>query len=161
MGEALNVLKGRVQVYVEIKPSRRDGVYGRYPDVAEAVAAEIRRAGMLDKALVISFDWHILPLVKAFEPSLPTGALISDDVWDARLPRAIPSLVERVSELGCQWINMDSALFSDEMPEIVHQNGLKLGVWTVNSLSAMRHFAAAGADSLTSDRPDLFAELAT
>ncbi len=55
---------------------------------------------------------------------------------------------------------MDSKLFTSEMPQIFHQSGFQLGIWTVNTLRAMRRFATAGVDSLTSDRPDLFAELA-
>ena len=45
------------------------------------------------------------------------------------------------------------------MPATAHSHGLKLGAWTVNNLNAMRRFAATGIDSLTSDRPDLFANL--
>ena len=55
---------------------------------------------------------------------------------------------------------MDSELFTSEMPEIIQHSGFQLGVWTVNTLRAMRRFANAGVDSLTSDRPDLFAKLA-
>jgi len=90
---------------------------------------------------------------------LRTGALVSTDVWDAREKRAINSLAQRVAALGCDWINMDSRLFSSEMPGVFHQNGFKLGVWTINSLREMRNFRNAGVDSLTSDRPDLFSEL--
>jgi len=56
---------------------------------------------------------------------------------------------------------MDSKLFTSEMPEAFHQSGFRLGVWTVNTQRAMRRFANAGVDSLTSDRPDLFAALAS
>ncbi|MGH2497506.1 MAG: glycerophosphodiester phosphodiesterase [Ktedonobacteraceae bacterium] len=159
LSEVLKLAQGRVQVYIEIKLSKRDGVFGRYPDIAETVVEEIRAADMLDKVLIMSFDWHVLPQIKALEPSLRTGALVSTDVWDPREQRAVHTLTERVIALGCDWINMDSTLFTDEMPAIMHQSGFKLGVWTVNSLRAMRRFALAGVDSLTSDRPDLFAEL--
>ena len=70
-------------------------------------------------------------------------------------------LTERVAGLGCDWISMDCDLFTGDMPAIMHQGGFKLGVWTVDTLQAMRRFVDAGADSLTSNRPDLFAELAS
>ncbi|GAC1566176.1 MAG: glycerophosphodiester phosphodiesterase [Ktedonobacteraceae bacterium] len=159
LSEVLNVAKGRAQVYIEIKPSKRAGIFGCYPNIAESVVEEIRAAEMLDQALIITFDWQVLPQVKALEPALKTGALVADDVWDASEERAIYTLTERVAGLGCDWINMDSGLFTGEMPQIMHQNGFKLGVWTANSLRAMRRFADAGVDSITSDRPDLFAKL--
>jgi glycerophosphoryl diester phosphodiesterase len=68
-------------------------------------------------------------------------------------------LVDQVTALGCNWINLDYKLFTAEMPAIAHEHGFKLGLWTVNTTEALRRFAAAGVDSLTSDRPDLFATL--
>src|SRR5438445_2364295 len=62
--EVLDLAKGHVQVYIEIKASKRDGVYGRYPNIAETVLSEVREAGMLNEVLVISFDWLILPFIK-------------------------------------------------------------------------------------------------
>ena len=157
--EVLDLLKGHVQVYIEIKPSKRDKTYGRYPNIAETVIAELRTAGMLDQISIISFDWFILPLVKSLEPALQTGALVSDDVWDAHAEHALDTLIGQVTALGCDWINMDCDLFTPTMPATAHDHGFKLGIWTVNTLQEMQHFADVGVDSLTSDRPDLFAAL--
>ncbi len=157
--EVLDLARGHVQVYIEIKPSKRDKVYGRYSGIAETVVQEVRDAGMLDQVLIMSFDWMNLPLVKSLEPALQTGALVSDEVWNAGNDQAVSILIDQVTALGCNWINLDSELFTPEMPAIAHEHGFKLGIWTVNTLDAMRRFAAAGVDSLTSDRPDLFASL--
>jgi glycerophosphoryl diester phosphodiesterase len=157
--EVLNLAKGRVQVYIEIKPSKRYDVFGRYPRIAETVVEEVRAAGMLDDVLIISFDWQVLPHVKTLEPALKTGALVSTDVWNPYEKDALAILTEWVAALGCDWINTDNKLFTNEMPEAFHRSGFQLGIWTVNSLSDMRSLASAGVDSLTSDRPDLFVEL--
>src|SRR5438874_2306952 len=55
--EVLDLARGHLQVYIEIKPSKRNGAYGHYPNIAETVIEEVRYAGMLDQALIISFDW--------------------------------------------------------------------------------------------------------
>ena len=157
--EVLNLVKGHVQVYIEIKPSKRDRAYGRYPNIAETVIAEVRAAGMLDQALIISFDWFILPLIKSLEPALQTGTLVSDEVWDAHAEQALDTLIGQVTALGCDWINMDCDLFSPAMPAVAHEHGFKLGIWTVNTEEGLRRFAAVGVDSLTSDRPDLFSTI--
>jgi glycerophosphoryl diester phosphodiesterase len=161
LGEVLNIVKGHVQVYIEIKQSKRDQIYGRYPNIVEAVIDEVRSAGMLDQVLVISFDWMVLPQVKSLEPGVRTGALVSDDVWDPQVDHALDMLIEQVSALGCNWINMDKDLFTQDMPAILHLQGFKLGLWTVNNAAAMLRYADAGVDSLTSDRPDLFKALTT
>jgi len=156
--EVLDLAKGKVQVYIEIKPSKRDGVYGHYPDIVESVIDQVNYASMLDQVLIISFDWLILPRVKSLEPALQTGALISKDSWESG---DLEILVEQVTALGCNWINMDCDLFTKDMPAFAHKHGLKLGLWTVNTTDELRHYAAAGVDSLTSDRPDLFSAITT
>jgi glycerophosphoryl diester phosphodiesterase len=158
--EVLDVAKGHVQVYIEIKPSKRDGVFGRYPNIVEAVVDEVRTVGMLYQVLIISFDWMVLPHVKSLEPTVQTGALVSDDVWDPQKDNALDTLIEQVTTLGCNWINMDRDLFTNDMPAVLHERGYKLAVWTVNNQAELRRFAAAGVDSLTSDRPDLFSSVA-
>jgi len=157
--EALDLAKGHVQVYIEIKASRRGNDYGRYPNIAAAVMAEVQAAGMLDQVLIMSFDWTILPVVKAWEPTVQTGTLVSSDVWNPRADHALDTLMAQVVALDCQWINMDSDLFTEETVPEARARGFKLGLWTVNSERALRRLAAAGVDALTSDRPDLFARL--
>jgi len=154
--EVLELVKGQLKVYIEIKPSKRDGVYARYPNMADMVVDEVRVTGMLDQVLIMSFDWPILPLIKSLEPRIQTGALVSEDTWQPQAENALQNLVEHVTSLGCEWINMDCDICTSDMPALIHDHGFKLGLWTVNTVEEMRRFAAAGADSLTSDRPDLF-----
>ena len=157
--EALAVAQGQVDVYIEIKQSKKNGVYGRYPHIAEAVVEAVQAAGMLKRVLIISFDWTVLPAVKALAPDIRTGALVSNDTWNARAADALETLMAQVQALGCEWINLDSGLFNDTLLASAHDNGFKLGLWTVNTLAAMQRFADAGVDSITSNRPDLFAQL--
>ncbi len=157
--EVLDLARARTHVYVEIKTSKRDGTYGRYPNIAETVVKEIRAAGMLDRVLIISFDLLILPIVKSLEPSLQTAVIISEDIWNPKSENALEMLMQQAKSLGADWLNMDSDLFTPDMPKQVHAHGFKLGCWTVNTLEEMRRLAATGIDSITSDRPDLFPQV--
>jgi len=160
LSEVLELAKGRTRVYIEIKTSKRRLTFEPYPYIAEKVVELIHLAGMLDHVLIISFDWMILPVIKSLEPTIETGMIVSNKVWNPRTIDAMQLLVEKAGAYGCKWINMDYKLFTDEMPQTVHNNGLKLGLWTVNAEADMLRFAASGVDSLTSDRPDLFSVLA-
>lgn len=162
--EVLSLAKGRTQVYVEIKTSKRDGVYGRYPHIVETVMNEIKSLDMLEQVLIISFDWGVFPQVKALAPDVEMGALVSTHThttegWNPTAEHALDTLIAQVKALGCSWVNLDRTLCTDTMPSIFHQHNLKLGLWTVNDLADLRHFAAIGVDSLTTDRPDLFADM--
>ncbi len=157
--EVLDLARGRVQVYIEIKASKRDGYYGRYPNIAETVVAEVRAVGMIDQVLIMSFDWLILAYIKSLEPGLQTGAIVSTGVWESHPEYTLEGFIDQVTAFGCDWINMERDLYIPAMPEVAHGRGFKLGVWTVNDLQEMRRLAAAGVDSITSDHPELFSEL--
>ncbi len=153
--EVLELVKSRAQVCIEIKTSKRDGVTGRYPHIVESVIDDVRAIGMLGQVYIISFDWTVLPEIKAMEPGQPVGALVSNDAWN---PQKGPfkMLATLVKSLGFDWINLDFKLYTPDMPAMVHANDLSLGLWTVNTLEDLRRCAADGVDSLTSDHPDLF-----
>ncbi|WP_376797108.1 glycerophosphodiester phosphodiesterase [Thermogemmatispora sp.] len=157
--EVLELIKGRRRIWIEIKPSRRGSVYGRYPGIAEAVVQELERSDMLSQAVVISFDWYLLPELRRLKPEIETGAILSEDIWDPQAGQALDTLLEQVRELGCSWLDVEVSLVQPQLPALVHAYGLKLGVWTVNSLEGLQRLAASGVDALTSDRPDLFAAL--
>jgi glycerophosphoryl diester phosphodiesterase len=159
LSEVLTLVKERARVYIEIKTSERDGIYGRYPRISEAVLRAVRIARMLNRVLIISFDWPVLLHIKSLEPRLQTGAIVSHDVWDPGAENAFAMLLSQMRKFGCSWVNMDRCLFTEELPARIHEQDLKLGLWTVNTLEDLRRFASAHVDSLTTDRPDLFAEL--
>ncbi|GAC1358525.1 MAG: glycerophosphodiester phosphodiesterase [Ktedonobacteraceae bacterium] len=157
--EVLTLVKGRVQVYIEIKLAERDNAYWRYPKIIETVVSEVRTLKMLDKVLIISFDWQTLLNVKKLEPALTTGAIVSRDLWSPEDDNAVENLCKKVTALGCNWINMDRKLFASDMLPVIRANRFKLGLWTVNSLDELRLLASSSIDSLTSDRPDFFEDI--
>ncbi len=158
--EVLTLLKGRLFVCIEIKASKREGIYDRYPHIVEYVIDDVQTMGMIDEVLLISFDWQALAEVKKLQPALPTGAIVSHTWWHAQAERPVERLCNQVADLGCEWISMDYRLVSPDVVTTIHERGFKLGVWTVNTLDGIRQMISFGVDSVTSDQPDLFAELA-
>lgn len=158
--EVLSLARNRVRVSLEVKSSERDGVYTRYPHIVETIIREVRALNMLDQVLFISFDWQALQEIKRIEPGATTGANVSADLWNPQGEHALEQLVQQLTELGCDWLNLDHTLFTTEILAAVHKHELKLGLWTVDTLEDLQRYAVAGADALTSDRPDLFAQVA-
>jgi glycerophosphoryl diester phosphodiesterase len=157
--EVLELARARKQVYIEIKTSERDGVLGRYPNIARAVVKEVQALGMARQIVVISFDWPMLLAVKSLEPLIQTGAIVSKEAWSPTGEQTLEVLLEHMKTFACSWISFDYKLFTADMPTIIHKSGLKLNLWTVNTLVDMQRFSNAQVDSLTSDRPDLFSQL--
>jgi glycerophosphoryl diester phosphodiesterase len=158
LDEALAVVAGRARVQVEIKVAERDGRYGCYPGIAEAVVAALRIHGMLDAALIVSYDWEVLAQVKGIAPDAQTGAIVAEETL-ARLPAGLPAspihALQLVRQLQLDAVNIADDLVTAELVEQAHAHGLRVGVWTVNEAPRARALAAMGVDSITSDRPDL------
>src|SRR5260370_2269949 len=114
--EVLELAKGHVQVYIEIKQSKRNGTFGRYPNIAKTVVEEVRSVGMLNQVLVISFDWTVLPVIKSLEPAMQTGALVSHNVWNPRPENAMQTLIDQLKMLWFHWSNLNHALFTTPTP---------------------------------------------
>ena len=152
--EALALTHNRVHTYIEVKTSKRDGISGHYQHIEQTVVREIRMAKALEQVTVISFDWQLLHAIKQLEPDLETGANISLDVWSGD---NVTALMAQVSEIGCQWVNIDYKLTTEDIVRKAHQHHLECSLWTVNTLDELQRLASLGVDALISDRPDLFA----
>jgi glycerophosphoryl diester phosphodiesterase len=157
--EVLELARNRVQIYIEIKVSERDGVYGRYPKIASTVVQELRAMNMLKDVLVISFDWEVLHEVRLLDERIQTSALVSRQNWQAHDEQAIDKLLTEVGKLGVSSLGFDRRLFSEALLDQVHRRGYKFALWTVNTLEELQQMASAKVDSLTTDRPDLFTSI--
>jgi glycerophosphoryl diester phosphodiesterase len=158
--EVLALLRGRKQVYIEVKNSKRDGVYGYYPRITETIVREVYAAGMHKQVLLISFDWQMLADIKSLAPELSIGIIVGREWWLMQPPEVVfARLFEQAAALQCQWLNMDYRLFTPELLLATHEHGLRLGLWTVNTLEELQRLALAGVDSLTTDHPNLCAHL--
>ncbi|GCE25305.1 glycerophosphoryl diester phosphodiesterase [Dictyobacter alpinus] len=157
--EVLTLARNRTRVCIEIKFGERDGTYSRYHNIAEAVVRDLRATKMVERVIVISFDWVMLAKLRRLEPDLITGAIVSHNLWSADEDPQLVQLFKQITLAGCNWIHLDRQLFTPEVLSLSHRNGFKLGIWTVDELDELRALAEAGVDSLTTDRPDLFAQL--
>lgn len=157
--EVLSLAKRKKRVFIEIKFSKRDGVYDRYPGIAENVIEEVRAADMVKRVQVMSFDWMLLPTIKSLEPEIETGMIVSDDLWRSGVEGSVNTLIEQAITLGCTWIDLDAKIWTAEIQAAAHRHGFKVGLWTVNRSEDLKRFVAAGVDALTSDRIELFQDL--
>ena len=72
--------------------------------------------------------------------------------WRERLPQDIR---QTCADTGAAGICVHHWVVSDQLVEEAHDLGLHVNTWTVNNPFAARMVAAAGVDSITTDRVDL------
>jgi glycerophosphoryl diester phosphodiesterase len=117
---------------------------------ARAVIAEVRKAGVAQRAQIQSFDFRINKVVEREAPEIAT----------AYLTHGRDSVPARVRAAGAKRWSPD---FQDLTPEVLaaaRAAGLHIVVWTVNEPADIARMIDAKVDGIISDYPDRVIELA-
>lgn len=142
---------------------------------ALALVAEIRKAGMEERAAIQSFDWRTLKVVQRAAPEIATVCLTTEQgrddnigasrrepsAWLAGLDiRAFRGSVPRlVQAAGASVWSPDYTDLSADALEESHELGLLVIPWTANDPEDMARLVDLGVDGLISDRPDVLREV--
>ena len=143
-------------------------------EFAHAVVAVLRAEGMIDRAVVQSFDWRVLFEARNLAPDLSTVCLTAERRWLDNILRGRPgpspwtagldieafdgSVPRLVEAAGCAvWSPFHRDLDEEALTE-AHALGLRVVVWTVNEVDDMLGLARLGVDGIITDYPDRAAE---
>jgi glycerophosphoryl diester phosphodiesterase len=161
--------KVRFAIETKLDPRQPEATLPPEP-FAKAVVDEIRKAGMVQRAQILSFDWRTLKVVQRIAPEIPTVYLSAQrpfldniaasapepSAWTAGLKYAdhqsVPKMVKAAG--GSFW----SVYFGDVDAAKVKEAqslGLKVLVWTINDAPTMERMLDLGVDGLITDRPDI------
>jgi glycerophosphoryl diester phosphodiesterase len=134
LDEVFEAVGGRAMIYVEVKAARVEpmvaALLNRHPGVRSAVHA---------------FDHRIPVAVRAIRPDTSIGLLSASYPLDVR---------GVLSTSGATVLWQHAELIDEPLVQAVHEAGLQLFAWTVNSAPHARQLAAWGVDALCTDVPD-------
>lgn len=139
-----------VAVLPEIK---LDLARAAYPDIEPRVVALLRTHGVLDRAVVQSFDDETLRRVRALAPGVRTMLLINR-VRMSTHAAASGDAIRWARDVGATDLGVDFRLVDAELVSAARTGGVRLGVWTVNADADLQRMGALGVDLVMSDRPD-------
>lgn len=110
-----------------------------------ALCAALRAHRALGTALVSSFDWPALEVMRHLEPRVRLAPLASQ--WPARLLGA-------ATEMGAAAINPRADLVTEDLCIAAHERNLNVYVWTVDDAGEMRRMIAFGVDGVMTNYPE-------
>lgn len=151
---ALDLLTGRIQINIEVKPEVLEQVG---PEQAAALVLDpVRARGLLAAVLFSSFAPAVLDAIRAAEPAARVGVLA-----DRGYP--LPAIAARLRELGAASYNPDERDLTPDLAAMVHAAGALLLPWARrgrNTEAAMRRALELGADGFFADDPALLRRVA-
>jgi len=137
-----------VRFNIEIKSTPEgDGKFHPAPDeFAQLLYKELQQAGMIARTTVQSFDVRALQAMRTLDSTLSLALLVENTM----------SLSENLQRLGFtpDIYSPYYRLVNAELVAQVHQRGMRLIPWTVNTLSDMKALLELGVDGLITDYPD-------
>ena len=141
--EVLELAKGKVLVNIEIK----NPTHGQYPitELADQGLEAVKKAGMLNRVIFSSFNSDSLDWIQKRDPRAWTAFLYHRD-WN--------SLPEVTKGKNWQVLNLRNSFLTRGKIEKIHQEGIKINVYTVNTEEELEQFVNWGADGLITNHPD-------
>ena len=136
LAAVIATVRGRMKLNVELKYNGPD------PQLAAAVLEVLRHEQFLDQVVITSLDAAALGQVRAMEPRVRTGQIVT---------AAIGDLAQGESD----FLSLNSARATAAVIRRAHAVGKEVHVWTVNRAEVMLRMIERGADNLITDDPEL------
>ena len=175
--------KVRFNIETKLAPMVPDETLAPEP-FARAVVEEIRKAGMVSRAAIQSFDWRTLQAVQKIAPEIETVYLTAQQRYLDNVCTGVKAGSPAVAPADCEpspWTagfqlkehgsipKMVKAaggkVWSPELRDIdaaklkeARDLGLRVVVWTVNEPAHVARLLELGVDGIISDRPDVVRE---
>jgi glycerophosphoryl diester phosphodiesterase len=146
--EALELVRGKVPANIELKI----GDYDQWTilDLADRAFEEVERVGMLNQVIFSSFDPSALERVLKRNPSLAVAYLYNR-------PWHFPSEVTGGRPFSI--LNCRKSVLNGENISRAHQEGIRIGVYTLNTREEMERFIDLKVDAIITDYPDRLIDL--
>ncbi len=152
----LAVTDRTVDLQVEIKV-RKDG--SRYDGIEAELARVLRLYRYVEHTTVLSFDFPSLSSIAEIEPGLRTCALIGQQYLAAFGVAGPGAVADDIAALGADCAGVSEKYLGKPLYDALRSKGLGVGAWTVDDEARMRELAALGVDFITSNRPDILAQV--
>jgi glycerophosphoryl diester phosphodiesterase len=136
LAAVIATVRGRMKLNVELKYNAPD------PQLAAAVLDVLRHEQFLDQVVITSLDAAALRQVRAIEPRVRIGQIVTVAIGDP-------------VKGDTNFLSLNSARATAAVIRRAHALGKEVHVWTVNKAEVMLRMIERGADNLITDDPEL------
>lgn len=116
-----------------------------YPELEAKCIAIIQKYNLQERVFFSSFNHLSLVTARAIDPAIGVGALVME--W------GLEGAGQAVSDYGFQYYHPSYKSLTKAQVEECHRYGVKVNVWTVNTMQALEDCYAWGVDGIFTDFP--------
>ncbi len=148
LDDLLAILPPGKILYVEVKCG---------PEVLPFLDECLTRSGKRSQIVIIGFDLATMSAAKKLMPDRPVMWLRStrkDEATGAKLSHDL-GWIDLAKANGLDGLDVNSGGVTQHFADAVREAGLHLYVWTVDDVDVARQMRRLGAESLTTNKPDL------
>jgi len=139
--EALGFLDKKVKVFVELKEEGTE----------EQVLDVVRDRDLKKNVVIISFLEAALRKVRELDSEIETGLIYAKH----------KNPLKAALELKTNYLFAFYRFTHTANVEKAHENGLKVVVWTINTVEEVEQYVKKGVDGIASDKPDILMKAKT
>ncbi|GGH80013.1 glycerophosphoryl diester phosphodiesterase [Pullulanibacillus pueri] len=140
--EALQAMKGKIKVNVEIKQKGN-----LYPGIESIVLETIKKADMMDQVYASSFDHYAMMRLRKLSPDIDISLILSG---------ATPPSLPLMKEIRAKYIAFGVGYITDEVVEDCERHEVTPVAWTVNSEAQIRSMLQYPSVLCTTDQCERF-----
>lgn len=142
--EFLDTYAGKIGLLIELKNPTL------YPGIEEKVANELRIRGLDEKDQIIiqSFEQNSMKKFHRLMPSIPIGVLVRNN------GKGITTNDLRNIAQFATFVNPKITMVNKRLVKKIHQEGLKILVWTVRNKKEAQRLQQLGVDGIITDFPE-------
>ncbi len=133
--EVMDAASGRIRLNIEIKFSSHT------PELAGKVAELIVEKDFVDRCVVTSFKYDVLADVKAVNPDIKTGLIIT-------MPLGSYTKLKHVD-----FYSLSAMFLSARQADMIHRLGYEIHVWGAKDEETIRRMVEYGADNIIATDP--------
>lgn len=138
---------------IEIKPP----LDGNMEIVKKTIDA-VKSHELFDRLLISSFDANVLVECKKVDPECKTGLLYCPKQKEF-YTKLLFGYVKVAKEIKADYFHPHFSSVNKRFVRRLHENGVKVNVWTVNDEKVAKYLLKCGVDGLITDVPDVMNEL--
>ena len=136
LDEMLDVIKGKVKLYIELKGATAD------KQMVDDVVKMVREKDCVSDVTLISLKYDIINYAESEYPEFETGVLMFGGIGD-------------VSRINCDLLILEEEMATESRVDTIHSHGKDVYVWTINTEEGMYKFLDSDCDGVITDQIEM------